>query len=166
MVRRSFFASAASAVAVVAVGSAVGAIISHGGTNRVASAQVTTTTTNIAGSAEWSAEGAQLIKDVLASAPDTGNRTYNNGDWAYESVPIDITGNGEYIVDFGPVPASFDYPLHPTGITFDWPSDGQFSVVVNSGVDRVISHGDIYVQMRFAVSRFSAPYTGYRAWIY
>ena len=72
-------------------------------------------TASIASSAQWAGEGAQLERD-------TGRN------WAYESIPIDVKGNGTYLFDFGPVPASFDYPSRPEGITFDWPSDSHFSM--------------------------------------
>ena len=68
-----------------------------------------TATTSVASSAQWAAEGAQLERE-------TGRN------WAYESIPIDVKGNGTYFFDFGPVPASFDYPSSPSGIAFDWPS--------------------------------------------
>ena len=77
-------------------------------------------TTSIASSAQWAAEGAQVARD-------TGHN------WAYESMPIDITGNGTYLFDFGPVPASFDYPSNPKGIAFEWPPDGHFSEVPTTG---------------------------------
>ena len=48
-------------------------------------------TTSVASSAQWGAEGAQLVRET-------------HGNWAYESIPIDITGNGTYLFDFGPVP--------------------------------------------------------------
>ena len=67
-----------------------------------------TATTSVASSAQWGAEGAQLVRET-------------HGNWAYESIPIDITGTGTYLFDFGPVPASFDYPSNPRGIAFDWP---------------------------------------------
>ena len=86
--------------------------------------------------------------------------------WAYESIPIDVKGNGRYFFDFGPVPASFDYPSNPSGIAFDWPSDSRFSVVGATAPHYVALRGKRYVQMGFSVSHFSSPYRGYRAWIY
>ena len=113
-----------------------------------------TATTSVASSAQWAAEGAQLILDK------------NNGNWAYESVPTDITRNGTYLLDFGPVPASFDYPSNPRGIVFDWPSDTRFSVVGATAPHYVALRGKRYVQMGFSVFHFSSPSSGYRAWIY
>ncbi len=54
-------------------------------------------TTSIASSPQWAGERAQLVREK------DGNR-------AYESMPLDMTGNGTYLFDFGPVPASFNYP--------------------------------------------------------
>ena len=113
-----------------------------------------TATTSVASSAQWGAEGAQLVRET-------------HGNWAYESIPIDITGNGTYLFDFGPVPASFDYPSNPRGIAFDWPSDSHFSVVpANTATRTVTLRGKRYFQVGFTVSGFSSPYSGYRAWIY
>ena len=113
-----------------------------------------TATTSIASSAHWAAEGAQVARD-------TGHN------WAYESIPVDITGNGTYLFDFGPVPASFDYPSNPKGIAFDWPPDGHFSVVgANTAPRTVALRGKRYFQVGVTVFQFSSPYTGYRAWIY
>ncbi len=112
-----------------------------------------TATTSVASSAQWAAEGAQLVRET-------------HGNWAYESVPIDITGKGTYLFDFGPVSASFDYPSNPRGIAFDWPSDGRFSIVGATAPHYVALRGKRYVQMGFSVFHFSSPYRGYRAWIY
>ena len=82
-------------------------------------------------------------------------------------MPLDITGNGTYLFDFGPVPASFDYPSSPRGLAFDWPSDSRFSVVgANTATRTVTLRGKPYFQVGFTVSGFSSPYSGYRAWIY
>ena len=114
-----------------------------------------TVATSVASSAQWAAEGAQLILDK------------DNGNWAYESVPIDITGNGTHLFDFGPVPASFDYPSNPNALAFDWPSDGHFSVVpANSVMHTVSLRGKRYFQIGFSIFHFSSPYRGYRAWMY
>ena len=110
-------------------------------------------TTSIASSAQWAREGTQLGRD-------------SGRNWAYESIPIDVKGNGRYFFDFGPVPASFDYPSNPSGISFDWPSDSRFSVVGATAPHYVALRGKRYVQMGFSVSHFSRPYRGYRAWIY
>ncbi len=49
-------------------------------------------TTSVASSAQWAGGGAQLGRD-------------SGRNWAYESIPIDVKGNGRYFFDFGPVPA-------------------------------------------------------------
>jgi hypothetical protein len=112
-----------------------------------------TVTTAISSSAQWAAEGAQLVRD-------TGRN------WAYESEPVDITGNGTYFLDFGPVPPSFNYPSNPTGISFDWPSDSHFSEVPTTRPRTVTLGGKRYLQIGFSVFQLSSPYRGYRAWIY
>ena len=110
-------------------------------------------TTSVASSAQWAAEGAQLVRET-------------HGNWAYESLPIDVVGNGTYFFDFGPVPASFNYPSNPRGIAFDWPP-ARFSVVpANTQARTVTLRGKRYFQIGFTVSGFSSLYRGYRAWIY
>ena len=103
------------------------------------------------------------------SGPPRAPSSYatRHGNWAYESIPIDITGNGTHLFDFGPVPASFDYPSNPKGLAFDWPSDGHFSVVpANSVMHTVTLRGKRYFQIGFSIFHFSSPYRGYRAWMY
>ena len=107
-----------------------------------------TVTTSVASSAHWSAEGAQLVRETHAN-------------WAYESIPLDITGDGTYLFDFGPVPGSFDYPSHPTGMAFDWPPDSHFSVVPGGTPARIATlRGKRYFQIGFTISSFSSPYSG------
>ena len=113
-----------------------------------------TATTSVASSAQWAAEGAQLVRET-------------HGNWAYESIPIDITGNSTYVFDFGPIPVSFDYPSNPRGIAFDWPPDTRFSVVgANKPTRTVTLRGKRYFQVGMTVFHLSSPYSGYRAWIY
>jgi len=110
-------------------------------------------TTGVASSVQWAGEGAQLERV-------TGRH------WAYESIPIDVKGNGTYVFDFGPVPASFDYPSNPSGIAFEWPPDGRFSEVSTTRPRTVTVRGKRYLQIGFSVFHLSSPYRGYRAWIY
>ena len=68
-------------------------------------------------------------------------------------------------MDFGPTPASFDYPVHPIGIAYDWPSDGHFSLVINRSKLTTLG-GKRYYQVSVTVWNSSSSYRGYRAWIY
>ena len=110
-----------------------------------------TATTSVASSAQWAAEGAQLVRET-------------HGNWAYESLPLDIAGNGTYLFDFGPVPASFDYPSDPGGIAFDWPPAAPQHVASRDANVYRDPAGKRYFQVGFTVSGFSSPYSGYRAW--
>ena len=113
-----------------------------------------TVTSGVASSAQWAAEGARLVRET-------------HGNWAYESIPIDVVGNGTYFFDFGPVPQSFNYPSNPKGMAFDWPPDSHFSVVPANTRARIVTlRGKRYFQIGFTMSGFSSPYRGYRAWIY
>ena len=112
-----------------------------------------TATTRVASSAQWSAEGAQIVRE-----------THEN--WAYESIPIDINGTGTYLFDFGPVPASFGYPSDPRGLAFDWPPAHFSMLPAGTPTCTVTLRGKRYFQVGFTVSGFSSPYGGSRAWIY
>ena len=108
-------------------------------------------TTSIASSAQWAGERAQLVRE-------------KDGNWTYESMPLDITGNGTYLFDFGPVAASFNYPSGPRAIAFDWPSDSHFSMLPGNRPARTVTQrGKRYFQISFTVAGFSSPYSGYRA---
>jgi hypothetical protein len=113
-------------------------------------------TVYFASTAKWAAEGAKLVNGVLTQGKGSVNTTYRNGNWAYESRPVDVTKDGSYTLDFGPVPTSFDYPAHPKGISYDWPPDATFSAFAD-GCRTVTQSGKKYFQVGITVSGLSSP---------
>ena len=108
-------------------------------------------TTSIASSPQWAGEEPSSY----AKRTVTG----------HTSQCLDMTGNGTYLFDFGPVPASFNYPS-ARGLAFDWPLDPHFSMLpANRPARTVTQRGKRYFQIGFTVAGFSSPYSGYRAWI-
>ena len=168
MHKRTFVLSG-TAIVILAGATAGYLTVPRGANDGAAAAQATSTTqatsTSVASSAQWAAQGTQLKQFALAGTDDTYNKTYKNGDWAYRSLSTNITGDGTYVLDFGPVDPSFDYPLHPTGISYDWPPDTDFSVTLNSVTDATIA-GKKYFQADITVSHFFSSYPGFNAWIY
>jgi hypothetical protein len=146
-------------------GVGIGVVTASHGPKEARHLAAAASTHHVASSALWAAEGARLVQGVLANGKGTYNSTYRNGDWAYESLPIDVTKNGDYAINFGPVAISFDYPVHPTGIAYDWPPDAAFSVYAN-GSRTVTLGGKRFFQVGITVSGLSRPYSGFRAWIY
>lgn len=88
---------------------------------------------NIAQSSQWANEGKRLrafkasqhakAGNAAASVGPSSSIPPNAGDWAYQSRPVDITGNGNYTLDYGPVDNGFDFPENPSTVVFDFPSD-------------------------------------------
>lgn len=113
----------------------------------------------------WSAEGARLIEGMKANhvhSPD--------GVFAYQSLPIDITRNGIYHLDFGPVSSSFNpkpRPLDPFALAFDFPSNRRF-MIVPGGLpsSTVMINGKRYFPIEVTVSALIAPYPQFTCWIY
>jgi hypothetical protein len=92
-----------------------------------------------------------------------------DGTFAYESMPVDITGDGTYQLDFGPVDSNFD-PT-PTAakvfeLSYDIPSDAQFRTLVEGGGSLVTLNGEEYYQTQADVTQFTAPYSQFSVWAY
>lgn len=120
----------------------------------------------------WADEGARLrqfkhdenLKHQASGSP-MSQLPGNSGDWAYQSLPIDITSAGSYTLTI-PVPQSFDYPTSPYGFSFDSPPDVPFRVEM-SGAPRVyVDHGQKYVTFPVTASGNVTSYGGYTAWIF
>jgi hypothetical protein len=75
----------------------------------------------------WSGEGQRLIEAMKA------NHVHSSGGvFAYQSLPINVTRNGIYHLDFGPVSNSFNpkpRPLDPFALTFDFPNKRRFMIL-------------------------------------
>jgi hypothetical protein len=124
----------------------------------------TTPTTLIAQSPAWAAEGTQLKQGVAGMQSPDGD-----GDFAYQSLPVDIAADGMYTLDFGPVDSRFNptpSPGAPFALTYDLPSDAQFKMVVEGGGTLVSLNGEQYYEAQADVTQFVAPYPQFSAWIY
>ena len=167
------YVSSVAAAAILVAGTAIGITIttSHGSASGVAAAQTassttsTSSTTSVASSPLWAAEGKRLELAVSESNEPTYNKAYEDGKWAYESSPVNVTGNGPYTLNFGPLATTFNYPTVPRAIAYDWPPDSRFSAVADS-INTVTIDGKRYLQVDVTISNFSVAYRAYTAWIY
>jgi hypothetical protein len=121
----------------------------------------------------WAAEGQRLRqfkKDQNAKLAPGAKLPADAADFAYQSLPIDITQNGTYTLYFGPVDASFDWPNSPTGVSFSFPSDSHFIILPGAGgtgeVGMVTVNGQRYLKVVTSISDFTAPYYQFTGWIY
>ncbi len=120
---------------------------------------------------KWAAEGARLVHAMMAMHAHS-----SDGDFAYQSAPVNITHDGTYTLDYGPVDDHFVLPVpHSTapgkpitgfGIAFDFPSDASFQTSVDGGGSVVTLNGHRYFQERVAVSNLTTPYPDFTGWIY
>jgi hypothetical protein len=124
-----------------------------------------TPATNIAQSPQWADEGARLTsaKQTAESEP-IGQTALNINTSAYQSIPIDVIGNGSYTLDFGPVPSNYTIS-YPAAFAFDFPSDAQFRLTLGK-VAVVSKNGSLYLETVVQVQGFVASYTSFTGWIY
>jgi hypothetical protein len=133
-----------------------GTLAGCGGTGQ---AGTSTTTTDLAQSPKWSAEATRLVH------AETGTSAHkSNVYFAYQSRPVDITHDGIYTLDYGPVDKYF--AVHRFPIAFEFPSDAHFQVTFTSDGSIVILNGQPYFQQREAVANLPAPYKDFTGWIY
>jgi hypothetical protein len=123
-------------------------------------------TTLAAESPQWQAEGQRLraTKNSQAASP-SGYAVLNSGDYAYESGPIDITGDGPYTLSFSPVDATFNPSQVPFAIAFEIPPDAGFRVALGpASVSNV--NGVLTASVPITVRNFTRPYSQFTMWIY
>jgi hypothetical protein len=111
----------------------------------------------------WPAEGSRLTAGMKA------NHVHSpEGDFAYQSLPVNITGNGVYYLDYGPVSSSFNptpRPLSPFTLSYDFPQNARFMIDVHGGTLMSLKGGRYY-QAQARVTQFAAPYPHFTGWIY
>ena len=120
----------------------------------------------------WADEGARLrqfkhdenLKHKPSDFPG-GQLPGNSGDWAYQSLPIDITSAGRYTLTI-PVPQSFNYPTSPYGFAFESPPDAPFRVAMSGTAKVYVDHGQKYLTFPVTASGNVTSYGGYTAWIF
>ena len=122
--------------------------------------------------AAWANEGARLrqykhaqnLKHKPTDFPG-GQLPGNSGDWAFQSLPIDIGAAGKYTLTI-PVASWFDYPTSPYGFSFDTPPDATFRVMPSGAPTVHVDHGQKYLMVPVTASGRVSPYRGYTAWIW
>lgn len=136
------------------------------GDSRAASPVTASAAPKEASSAKWEAEGDRIRGDKKANAKKSkGFKATNADDYAYRSEPIDITGNGEYTLYFGPVDSEFDFPKSPISIAYNFPTDVTFTPKL--GEPSTVSHkGSRYLKLPLEVINLNSAYTGFSAWAY
>lgn len=152
------------------VGALAGCRSEYGAGNAAAAA---TTVTYFSQSPQWAAEGVRLTEakqQGAASDPSDFSGSTNAGDnyFAYQSLPVDITGDGTYLLDFGPLDSGFNYPQSPSGYNTEWPPDSfKMFQISPIGTPTIITiNGQPYLQTQVKVSNFSATYPQFTAWIF
>jgi eukaryotic-like serine/threonine-protein kinase len=126
-----------------------------------------TPTTLVAQSPEWAEEGERLIRSVVGMQLPEGE-----SDFAYESSPVDITADGTYTLDFGPVSSSFNPdPTEPGpdggfALSYEMPPDVHFIIAADGGGSLVTLNGETYFQIQAQVSQLTSPYPQFTGWIY
>lgn len=127
----------------------------------------------VASSRVWAHEGARLrqFKRQMNSKYPNGKGgpgflPGNAGDWAFESMPIDVSSPGVYVLRFGPLPNTFHYPRSPSAFALSTPWDERFAITVSGAARTVAVDGLLYFEVPVSVSQFVAPYPDLTAWIY
>jgi hypothetical protein len=130
--------------------------------------QSSPSTTDVAQSPKWAAEGRRL-KEALAAMPTLPpiseafeGRTLNH---PYESIPIDILKGGSYTLSFGPISRDVKL-LPPFAFRFDFPSDIQFQVTTTGPITPKVMNDQTFIEVPLTVSLFRHSYADFRAWIF
>jgi hypothetical protein len=124
--------------------------------------------TEVAKTRAWADERNRLLqfKARVGKFPGSNKAPGNAGNWVYQSLPVNISGNGTYELLFGPLDQSFDFPKDPTAVAFDFPWDIHFTILPSGGVTTVSIDGKRYFKVEASVTRYKQPYQGLTAWIY
>lgn len=116
----------------------------------------------------WSSEGSALMQSQQAH-PSTNSAPSGvivQTPFAYQSLPVDISGDGNYAFDFGPLNSSFNWPTDPFGFALQWPDSFAGAVRSSPTVNprTVQINGSPYFQIGVDVTGVSC--TGLTLWIY
>jgi hypothetical protein len=121
--------------------------------------------TGIGPNKKWADEGRRLLQ-VKAEWRAAGKTFANAAPFAYQSLPVDISIDGRYLLQFGPLDSEFDYPKSPTAVVYDFPADIKFVVVPTGKTRTATSSGKRYFEAEVSVTDLKHPYHGMTAWIY
>jgi hypothetical protein len=123
--------------------------------------------------ASWNSMGPVLIqgKAVMAAEPGSPSKVQpaaDAGHWAYQSLPVTLDGPGKYVLDFGPVPSSFDFGVSPPVVTFDLPPLPGMAASVADPQAMVTLNGHRYFQVEYLVRSAPAACSGVAVtgWLY
>jgi hypothetical protein len=123
----------------------------------------------------WSNRGTELRafkKTMNAKHPadnSPGGVPENAGDWAYASLPVDISSDGVFNFYFGPLASSFDWPNNPSGIAFDYDPpgfDGTIQPDSDGHITSVAMSGARYLVVPFSVHGLKTPCSSLTLWAY
>jgi len=134
-----------------------------------------TATTTYAQSQQWTDEGNRIIQTKEQEA-ESNPQQYNSsvassnqpssGFYAYQSSPINITGNGSYLLNCGPVASYFNFPQSPMGFGTEYPLDTLNYFTPAFGVASMVTiDGQQYLQIPMTVSNFAQTYPQFSIWI-
>ncbi|MGW5237550.1 hypothetical protein ACWEOW_01305 [Monashia sp. NPDC004114] len=117
---------------------------------------------------EWAREGTSLIAGKQAASKENPDML-NAGDWAYQSNPVDITGDGKYVLTFT---VQKDFVISPTadrpviGVSFTYPRDQAFRIRQAGPLELTQqADGTTKLTVPFMVSDVRSEYPGYSVWI-
>lgn len=116
-------------------------------------------------SSEWANEGSRIIQGKTANAPPSAARPIDYGPWAYQTDPLNITGNGPVTLT-AKVPGSLHVAAIGAGLGYVFPPDKQFQILVTRYDEIPNADGTAEIQVYAVISHFAAPYEGFRAWLY
>jgi hypothetical protein len=147
-------------VAIAALAVAVAALVvavTRSSTTKVVKLAAPTTTTTVATCTSSRAEDADFVAKV-----------HQNGQAAYESQPVKVTGNGTYTLFFGPV-TSRDAERFRTrsggGLSFPITADQFLPQADLVHMTKVVKSGATYIHVPMTVRDFKATCTALRAWL-
>jgi hypothetical protein len=118
----------------------------------------------------WSNWGEKLIADKREGAnhPYYGDNLLNKGDWAYQSLPVDVSAPGPLVVRV-PVPTDFDFPKDPLAFGMSTPFDQSFRWTLTSEPRLVDADGERVLELPGEVIELPQipfePYPRYSLWI-
>jgi hypothetical protein len=117
--------------------------------------------------ANWASEGTTLLQqqETSPSTNETPSGTVIQTPFAYPSMPVDVSGDGVYTFDFGPLKSNFNWPTDPFGFGLKSPDNftGGIQQQLQSSPSVVQINGSNYFQLHVDIT--NAACTGLILWI-
>jgi hypothetical protein len=118
---------------------------------------------------EWAGEGARLRDMKMSAQADPNSEPSalpgDYGTWAYETDPIDIAGDGKVTLR-AQVPASLTVTGNGNGLGYVFPPDKKFHIQIVRYDETKNADGTNEIEVFIVISDLTAPYPGFRAWLY